>query len=234
MPYEKRGPAPCPPPLDLSSFFDGEIDDSTDAPENLILNTKRRRKEINYAARDPPGLVKKEEPQRAPAMSGSGLSARPSFTPGTATNFVDMADDKSDDDDDYEEEWKPLSTVATGSTNRVKPATTTKRRKSATYKVHLPVTSDGIMVNIGEIHGRTHFLGYRKHRDGSTPWAESQGLFRRIGDRIVAVSDIATHGKTFQEVMKLIADAKSSVRGVVTLGVEDIFLAQTKIVNDIE
>jgi hypothetical protein len=49
LPPEKKSKAVCPPILDLSSNFGGEVDDALDLPEDdVVISGKRRRKQVDY------------------------------------------------------------------------------------------------------------------------------------------------------------------------------------------
>lgn len=77
---DKRKKAPCPPPIDVSSFFGGEIDECVEQPENLILSTKRKRKETHYGG----------EPTR-PHFKDQGVASNPVASPvKKATDLVDL------------------------------------------------------------------------------------------------------------------------------------------------
>lgn len=75
------------------------------------------------------------------------------------------------------------------------------------YDTVIPVTSKGLMLNVGEISGAVAFLGYRKFPDGSTGPAEKRKLIRGVGDKIIAVNGIRTVGKTFQEVIAMLKES---------------------------
>lgn len=60
-PSKKKARARCPPALDISSNFGGEVDDSFDAPEDVsAIAGKRNRKEVNYTV----GSAQKPSPRR--------------------------------------------------------------------------------------------------------------------------------------------------------------------------
>lgn len=75
------------------------------------------------------------------------------------------------------------------------------------YDTVVPVTSRGLMMNVGEVSGSVAFLGYRKFPDGSKGPAEVANLIRNSGDRIIAVDGISTVGKTFKEVIALLRES---------------------------
>lgn len=62
--YQVPGPqekAPCPPSLDLSNSFGKAVDDSIDAPEDVQVSGKRRRKVVNYSSS--PNVDNKPKPK---------------------------------------------------------------------------------------------------------------------------------------------------------------------------
>lgn len=75
------------------------------------------------------------------------------------------------------------------------------------YDTIVPITSKGLLMNVGEIHGSVAFLGYRKFPDGSKGPAEKQKLIRNVGDKIIAVDGVSTVNKTFKEVISLLRES---------------------------
>lgn len=69
------------------------------------------------------------------------------------------------------------------------------------YDVRIPVTSSGLMLNVGEVKGNVAFLGYRKLPDGSPGPSEIRRLVRNHGDIIIAVNGQSVVGKSFQQVI---------------------------------
>jgi hypothetical protein len=59
------------------------------------------------------------------------------------------------------------------------------------YDAIVPITSKGLMMNVGEIHGSVAFLGYRNLPDGSKGPAEINNLIRTVGDKIIAVDGVS-------------------------------------------
>ena len=53
-----RERAPCPLPLDLSECFGGQIDGFVDVPDDLVVQGKRKRKNLNYATGRCGGVVR--------------------------------------------------------------------------------------------------------------------------------------------------------------------------------
>lgn len=72
------------------------------------------------------------------------------------------------------------------------------------YDAIIPITSKGLMMNVGEIHGHVAFLGYRKFPDGKSGPAEKARLIRSVGDKIIAVDGAGTAGKSFKEVIEML------------------------------
>jgi hypothetical protein len=59
------------------------------------------------------------------------------------------------------------------------------------YDAILPVTSKGLLFNVGEIHEAVAFLGYRQFPDGTKGPAEVANLIKSIGDKIIAVNGVS-------------------------------------------
>jgi len=75
------------------------------------------------------------------------------------------------------------------------------------YDAIIPITSKGLMMNVGEIHGSVAFLGYRIFPDGSKGPAEIANLIRNVGDKIIAVDGVSTVNKSFKDVILLLRDS---------------------------
>lgn len=60
------------------------------------------------------------------------------------------------------------------------------------YDVTVPITSRGLMLNVGEVEGCVAFLGYRQFPDNSKGPAEVQNLIKNVGDIIIAVDGVST------------------------------------------
>jgi hypothetical protein len=75
------------------------------------------------------------------------------------------------------------------------------------YDVVVPITSKGLLMNVGEVHGSVSFLGYRTFPDGSKGPAEKKNLIRNVGDKIIAVDGSSTAGLSFKEVISLLRES---------------------------
>jgi hypothetical protein len=75
------------------------------------------------------------------------------------------------------------------------------------YDAIIPITSKGLMMNVGEIHGSVAFLGYRLFPDGSKGPAELNNIIRNVGDKIIAVDGISTIDKSFKEVILMLRES---------------------------
>jgi Chromo (CHRromatin Organisation MOdifier) domain len=75
------------------------------------------------------------------------------------------------------------------------------------YDAIIPITSKGLMMNVGEVHGSVAFLGYRIFPDGSKGPAEVAHLIRNVGDKIIAVDGVSTVDKTFKDVILMLRDS---------------------------
>jgi hypothetical protein len=75
------------------------------------------------------------------------------------------------------------------------------------YDVIMPITSKGLMMNVGEMGGAVSFLGYRQFPDGSKGPAEEAELIRGIGDTILAINGVSTVGKSFQDVIGMLRES---------------------------
>lgn len=78
---------------------------------------------------------------------------------------------------------------------------------SGEYDTIVPITANGLMMNVGEIHGAVAFLGYRKYPDGSPGPSEISNVVRSVGDKIIAVDGVSTVGKSFKEVIDLLKES---------------------------
>ena len=75
------------------------------------------------------------------------------------------------------------------------------------YDAVIPITSKGLLMNVGEIHGSVAFLGYRQFPDGTKGPAERNHLIRSVGDKIIAVDGTSTIGKSFKEVIAMLRES---------------------------
>mmetsp|Transcript_3607 Transcript_3607/g.9944 ORF Transcript_3607/g.9944 Transcript_3607/m.9944 type:complete len:2529 (-) Transcript_3607:88-7674(-) len=75
------------------------------------------------------------------------------------------------------------------------------------YDAIIPITSKGLLMNVGEIHGSVAFLGYRQFPDGTKGPAEESNLIRGVGDKIIAVDGNSTIGKSFKEVISMLRES---------------------------
>jgi len=75
------------------------------------------------------------------------------------------------------------------------------------YDTIVPITSKGLMMNVGEMNGSVSFLGYRKFPDGTAGPAEQKGLIASVGDKIIAVNGKRTTGLGFKQVIELLREA---------------------------
>lgn len=118
------------------------------------------------------------------------------------------------------------------------------------YDVIIPITSRGLMMNVGEVHGSVAFLGYRQFPDGSKGPAELSNLIRNAGDKIIAVDGVSTVGKSFKDVIDMLRESgknkyaymrflenrySSCDTGLVSVGSKGLYaieVLQTKFVSD--
>jgi hypothetical protein len=75
------------------------------------------------------------------------------------------------------------------------------------YDTIIPITSKGLMMNVGELTGCVAFLGYRQFPDGAKGPAELNKLVRGVGDKIIAVDGVSTINKSFKEVISLLRES---------------------------
>lgn len=96
---------------------------------------------------------------------------------------------------------------------RQEPANTTRSHTllppllTGEYDAIIPITSKGLMMNVGELHGSVAFLGYRQFPDGSKGPSELARLVRNVGDKIVAVDGVTTVGESFQNVINMLRES---------------------------
>jgi len=72
------------------------------------------------------------------------------------------------------------------------------------YDTIIPITSRGLMLNVGETSGSVAFLGYRTFENGRKGPAELGRLIRGSGDKIIAVDGVSTIGLQFKEVIEML------------------------------
>ena len=75
------------------------------------------------------------------------------------------------------------------------------------YDVVVPITSTGLMMNVGEVQGSVAFLGYRRFPNGVKGPSEVRRLVRNVGDRILAVDGVTTVNKSFKDVISLLKES---------------------------
>jgi hypothetical protein len=75
------------------------------------------------------------------------------------------------------------------------------------YDAVVPVTSKGLMMNVGEINSSVSFLGYRQFADGTKGPAELNRVIRGVGDKIIAVDGVSTVNKLFKEVISMLRNS---------------------------
>ena len=74
------------------------------------------------------------------------------------------------------------------------------------YDVILPVTSGGLLLNVGEKQGGVQFLGYRQLPNNGKGPSELANLVHNVGDQIIAVNGKSAVGKTFIEVIGMLKE----------------------------
>lgn len=65
------------------------------------------------------------------------------------------------------------------------------------YDAIIPVTSKGLLLNVGEFHKAVAFLGYRQFPDGTKGPAEVANLIKSTGDKIIAVDGVSAVSKNY-------------------------------------
>lgn len=209
----KKASSPCPAALDLSIKFGGKVDESIEAPEEVIITAKRRRNVVNYA----------QGGSTSPNRLNQATSNVPSdwFDDREGKRWKEneepwdpsAADDEESDDDDIE----CLGTVPPNSIAHVAkmppsvktthaPHHPSQESASRDYEVALPLTKDGFLISLKQHHkdGSTRFVGYRRDAKGQPGPAELEGLFQRKGDQIVAVNGQSCEGKPFTTVLDML------------------------------
>jgi superfamily II DNA or RNA helicase len=91
--------------------------------------------------------------------------------------------------------------------NRIRGNTSLPPPMTGEYDAIVPITSKGLMMNVGEIHGSVAFLGYRQFPGGTRGPAEIANLIRSVGDKIIAVDGGSTVGKSFKEVIMMLRES---------------------------
>ncbi len=60
------------------------------------------------------------------------------------------------------------------------------------YDAVVPMTAQGLLMNVGEVNNSVAFLGYRQFQDGTKGPAEINNVIRSSGDKIISVDGIST------------------------------------------
>ena len=203
---------PCPPRMNLSSHFGGEVDASFEAPEDVILHHKRERKPVRYN------------------MSESEAQNK------RGRHVFDCPDDDKDEDFVLIEgqsrapktkptfKWQPavapvapIHVLVDG--HEVEPPA--KRKKEVPrkadmsvlplhpggYDVTIPATESGVGIVFGMKDSDVTFRGYRALADGSRGFAERYSLVRNEGDALVMVNGVCTRGMAKHTVTQLIMES---------------------------
>lgn len=137
-PPDKRSRDPCPPMLKVSSHFDGKIDDSVEAPEDVVVHGKRKRKPVSHRESYGYGVD---------SASSKENSARPNTNAVVLDGFMDA---KKDRDFSIESEFVSVSVgvqfvadmpskLACSSSRQILPVSSVEKKPTAA--VH-PATSD--------------------------------------------------------------------------------------------
>lgn len=74
------------------------------------------------------------------------------------------------------------------------------------YDVALPVTSKGLLLNVGEQEGSVKFLGYRQLPNDVKGPSELASLVHNVGDQIIAVNGRSAVGKGFADVIGMLKE----------------------------
>jgi hypothetical protein len=81
------------------------------------------------------------------------------------------------------------------------------------YDVTLPVTSSGLLLQVGQTPvtrqlGGVALFGYRRFPDGSKGPSEERQLLRKQGDIIIAVNGRSTVKKSYEDVLTILRESK--------------------------
>ncbi|GKY98256.1 hypothetical protein MPSEU_000783300 [Mayamaea pseudoterrestris] len=218
-PAQEKERNPCPEKLDVASHFGGEVDDSLEAPEDLVVHHKRDRKQV-----------------------------RPTTNEGTRAAMsmvtIESPDTSGDSDDDFVMElghtsphrgqrqkpnskWTNAVAVPSASVHvlvdgitaplpgrakqpSIRDGNTQSSLLSGEYDVFLPVIDKRFGLRIVEQGQNVVFASYAKTSKGTACFAERSKLIRNSGDVLVKVGDESTEGKSFQEVKQMIATCISA------------------------
>jgi hypothetical protein len=214
----------------LSSKFGGIVDDKIEAPEEVQVTGKRRRKVVNYAQQDDPPPA--TQPTSYTGMPTDWFDDRQGKRSKENDEQWDPSNSKSEESDDDDDEIEFLGTTvpekaliphaASAPTSKqsfsVKPAPPPNQPSQSVvlyapcdYDVTLPITQRGILISVTELivvteytDGSTRFGGYRPDPTTGRPGtAEVQSCFRGF-DLIVAVDGMSCIGKPHSDVVELL------------------------------
>jgi len=228
IPGEKTRP-PCPPDLDLSSKFGGVVDDKIEAPEEVQVTGKRRRKVVNYAQQNDPSPA--TQPTSYTGIPTDWFDDRQGKRSKETDEQWDPSNSKSEESDDDDDEIEFLGTTVpekalvphaakaptSNQSFSVKPASTKpapppnqpsqsmELHVPCEYNVALPITAQGLLIGLNNYKdGSTRFGGYRPDPTTGRPGpAEVQSCFRGF-DQIVAVDGMSCIGKPFNDVVAML------------------------------
>jgi len=219
-PKSVRGP--CPPALDVSRFFGGEVDDAVVQPDNLIVTGKRQRHPVEQA-----NSKDKAKTQNATVFKPTDAEAK--YVPDQAASNDDDDFEDDDDDDDY--------VPAAGSYDDDESMVFFEE-----YDAKIPLTPSGLLLKLAVAKdGSTEFKQYTKFPgkcnkhlvaafhcaagqmltflflllclsanlpDGSQGPAERGKLIRNVGDRIVAIDGESVRGMSADVVHHMLRDCR--------------------------
>lgn len=233
----KKPKLPCPPALDLSSHFGGEVDESVEAPEDLKVTGKRRRKVVNYAQSDRTSTSPAEQ-KTYTGVPGDWFDDRQGkrWKENEEPWDPKAAPDESDDDDDEivclgttSQPTAPIAKNVPSSTANQHASQTYRAPQSAAfqaatkqippvqsvpreYEVSIPISVYGLLLNFGCFEdGSTRFTGYRKDPHGRPGVAELEKCFRGF-DKVIAVDGQQCEGKVHEEVCAMLKDFEGKER----------------------
>lgn len=119
-PAEEKPRPPCPPPLDVSSHFGQKVDDSVDAPEELVVTGKRARKAVKYF-----------EPSSSKSSPSNNSADDPDFRPLGGASKVTVAVAKKNKKPPY----RPPVAAASYVRPKAAPAAATMRQGTLAFGV---------------------------------------------------------------------------------------------------
>lgn len=125
--------------------------------------------------------------------------------------------------DEATDKKEPTSAAVASGSDDAPASLATDSSDKVYYDFFLPNTPEGLMCRIGTSDYKGYyakFLNYRRHANGRKSFAETNKLFRNIGDVVIAVDGLEVKGVTFEGVIGIFAE-RSKLKKVIQIRMLD-------------